>query len=228
VARAASLARVRQALEQLDAAGAADYDGVLAARAAREAALGRSLPGPKPSPTGRAGRPKHANVTDPDSRMLRSGQKFVQGYSAQAAVTGGQVIVAAQVSNAANDTTQLAPVLAEAQANLAAAGHEEPIGTVVADAGYWSTDNATLDTPVQVLIATTPATKGDIAAGDPRLTIRRTGPGGPGPGPVDHQAGRRAAGPVRGLDPPPAGPLPPPRLRPRDRACPDGRRPGRS
>lgn len=165
-------ARVRQALEQLDAAGAADYDGVLAARAAREAALGRSLPGPKPSPTGRAGRPKHANVTDPDSRMLRSGQKFVQGYNAQAAVTGGQVIVAAQVSNAANDTTQLAPVLAEAQANLAAAGHEEPIGTVVADAGYWSTDNATLDTPVQVLIATTPATKGDIAAGDPRLAIR--------------------------------------------------------
>ena len=71
-----------------------------------------------------------------------------------------------------NDTTQLAPVLAAAQANLADAGHPGTIGTVVADAGYWSTDNATLPTSAQVLIATTPATNGDIRAGDPRLAIR--------------------------------------------------------
>jgi len=164
--------RVRQALAQLDAAGAADYASLLAERAAKEAGLGRRLRGRKPTPTGRAGKTKHANVTDPDSRMLRSGQRFVQGYNAQAAVTGEQVIVAAQVSNAANDTTQLAPVLAAAQTNLAGAGHLGGIGTVVADAGYWSTDNATLQSTAQVLIATTPATKGDIQVGDPRLAIR--------------------------------------------------------
>jgi|GEM_PF-6116768 len=35
--------------------------------------------------------------------MLRSGsgQRFVQGYEAQAAVTGEQVVIAAQVANAA-------------------------------------------------------------------------------------------------------------------------------
>ena len=73
-------ARVREALGQLDAAGAADYESLLAERAAKEAELGRALPGRKPSPTGRTGKPRHANVTDPDSRMLRSGQRFVQGY----------------------------------------------------------------------------------------------------------------------------------------------------
>lgn len=164
--------RLREALAQLDAAGAADFESLLAERAAKEAELGRPLPGRKPTPTGRTGKRKHANVTDPDSRMLRSGQRFVQGYNAQAAVTGDQVILAAEVSNAANDTTQLAPVLAAAQTNLAEAGHPGGIGTVVADAGYWSTDNATIDTSAQVLIATTPATKGEIEVGDPRLAIR--------------------------------------------------------
>jgi transposase len=165
-------ARVREALGQLEAAGAADYESLLAERAAKEAELGRALPGRKPSPTGRAGKRKHANVTDPDSRMLRSGQRFVQGYNAQAAVTGEQVIVAAQVSNAANDTTMLAPVLAAAQDNLLAAGHVVGIGSVVADAGYWSTGNATIATSARVLIATTPATNGDIKVGDPRLALR--------------------------------------------------------
>jgi transposase len=164
--------RVREALGQLEAAGGADFESLMAERAVKEAELGRALPGRKPSPTGRTGKRKHANVTDPDSRMLRSGQRFVQGYNAQAAVTGEQVIVAAQVSNAANDTTQLAPVLAAAQANLSDAGHAAGIGTVVADAGYWSTDNATLNTTAQILIATTPATNGDVKVGDPRLAIR--------------------------------------------------------
>jgi transposase len=164
--------RLREALAQLDAAGAADFEALMAQRVAKEAELGRPLPGRKPTPTGRTGKRKHANVTDPDSRMLRSGQRFVQGYNAQAAVTGDQVILAAEVSNAANDTTQLAPLLTAAQTNLAEAEHPGVIGTVVADAGYWSTDNATIDTTAQVLIATTPATKGDIEVGDPRLAIR--------------------------------------------------------
>ncbi len=164
--------RVREALAQLDAAGAADFESLLAERAAKEAELGRALPGRKPRPTGRAGKKKHANVSDPDSRMLRSGQRFVQGYNAQAAVTGEQVIVAAQVCNAANDTTQLAPVLAAAQANLVDAGHLGGIETVVADAGYWSTGNATIDTSTRILIATMPATNGDIEVADPRLAVR--------------------------------------------------------
>jgi hypothetical protein len=39
------------------------------------------------------------NKTDPDSRMMRTqGQPTVQGYNAQAAVTRGQIIVAAEIA----------------------------------------------------------------------------------------------------------------------------------
>lgn len=164
--------RLREALRQLDADGSTDWDSYQRQRADREAQLGRKLPGRKPKPGGRRTKRGHANVTDPDSRMLRSGQRFVQGYNAQAAVTGEQVVVAAEVSNAANDTTQFQPLLTAVRDNLLAAGHADGIGTVVADAGYWSTGNALTDTDATVLIATTPATKGSITSGDPRLKIR--------------------------------------------------------
>ena len=163
--------RLREALRQLDADGSADWESYQAERAAKEAALGRKLAGRKPKPEGRAGKERHANVTDPDSRMLRTGQRFVQGYNAQAAVTGDQLIVAAEVSNAANDTTQFAPLLAATAQNLAAAGDEVGVGVVVADAGYWSTENATLPSDATLLIATVPATNG-LPADDPRVLAR--------------------------------------------------------
>ncbi len=166
-------ARLREALRQLDAQGAADWESYLAERAAKEAELGRKLSGRKPNPRGKKARDRHANVTDPDSRMLRSTQRFVQGYNAQAAVTGEQVIVAAAVTNAANDTTQLEPMLAMSATNLDASGYGGSIGTVVADAGYWSTDNATLDTDAELLIATVAATNSATDPNDPRIANRR-------------------------------------------------------
>ncbi|MGQ0804407.1 MAG: transposase, partial [Actinomycetota bacterium] len=166
-------ARLREALRQLDEAGAADWESYLAQRAAKEAELGRKLPGRKPNPAGKKARDRHANVTDPDSRMLRSNQRFVQGYNAQVAVTGEQIVVAAAVTNAANDTTQLEPMLAISAANLDAAGYQGAVGTVVADAGYWSTDNATLDTDAELLIATVAATNSATEPNDPRMQHRR-------------------------------------------------------
>jgi transposase len=166
-------ARVREALRQLEAQGSADWEAHQAKRAAREAELGRKLPGRKPKPDGRRSRERHANVTDPDSRMLRCTQGFIQGYNAQAAVSADHVVVAAEVANAANDTTQFVPMLVAATENLAAAGHDGGIGTVVADAGYWSTDNATTETDAILLIATVPATNGVITPDDPRLLARR-------------------------------------------------------
>jgi transposase len=166
-------ARVREALRQLDAQGAADWESYLAERAAKEAELGRKLSGRKPNPEGKKARDRHANVTDPDSRMLRSTQRFVQGYNAQAAVTGDQVVVAAAVTNAANDTTQLEPMLALSAANLDAAGYEGSMGTVVADAGYWSTDNATIDTAAELLIATVAASNSATDSNDRRIAKRR-------------------------------------------------------
>jgi len=146
--------RVREALAQLDAAGGADFESVMAERAVREAELGRSLPGRKPRPGGRTGKNKHANVTDPDSRMLRSGKRFVHGYNVQTAVTGEHVVVA-EVCNAANDTTQLKPRRRTWPTPATGAPTTPP-----------STPRAWL------LIATTPATSGQITVGDPRLAIR--------------------------------------------------------
>ena len=80
-------ARVREALRQLDEKGAADFESHLAGRAAREQATGHKLPGRKPVRGGKTGKERLANSTDPDSRMLRARNRFLQGYNAQAAVS---------------------------------------------------------------------------------------------------------------------------------------------
>lgn len=165
-------ARVREALRQLDAEGASDYESHLADRAAREAAAGRKLPGRKPSPQGRKGRERLANTTDPDSRMLRARNRFVQGYNAQTAVSADQVIVAAEVTNAANDSTMFEPMVRATEDNLVRAG-ATAAGTFVADTGYWNVDNVTLDTPSEVLISPMPATSAEITdPNDPRIASR--------------------------------------------------------
>ena len=164
--------RLREALRQLDAQGAADWETYMAERAAKEAAAGRKLPGRKPAADSRKGKDRHANTTDPDSRMLRARNRFVQGYNAQAAVSEDHIIVAADVTNAANDTTCFEPLALAATKNLAATG-AEPAGAFVADAGYWSTDNASLSLGADVLIAPVPATNGITDAADPRFAKRQ-------------------------------------------------------
>jgi transposase len=139
-------ARVREALRQLDEQGASDYESYLAERAAREQATGRKLPGRKPTPGGKTGKERLANPTDPDSRMLRARNRFLQGYNAQAAVSTDQVIVAAEANG---------------------------VGTFVADTGYWSVENATLATSSEVLIPPMPTTRGVTDPDDPRIQERR-------------------------------------------------------
>jgi len=81
-----------------------------------------------------------AKTSDPDSRILRDGIAYVQGYNAQAAVAEGQIIVAAELVQDTNDRHQLTPMLAKTEETLAAIGHDEQIGVCLADAGYWDTD----------------------------------------------------------------------------------------
>jgi transposase len=164
-------ARVREALRQLDEGGAADYESHLAARAAKEAELGHKLRGRKPSPEGKRGRERLANPTDPDSRMLRARNRFVQGYNAQAAVSADQVIVAAEVTNAANDSTMFETMVRASEANLATVG-AGAVQTFVADTGYWSVDNVTMATDAELLVTPLPATKGELDPDDPRLDER--------------------------------------------------------
>jgi hypothetical protein len=156
----------------LDEAGASDKETYEAARAAKEAALGRKLPGRKPSADSAKTKDRLANVTDPDSRMLRARNRFLQGFNAQAAVTGEQVVVAAEMTNAANDSTMFKPLVEAADKNLSEAGHAEAVGAYLADAGYWSTANATHPVDGEVLIKPIPATNGIVDPDDPRIAER--------------------------------------------------------
>lgn len=95
----------------------------------------RGRPRTRPSnvPEDRAQR----NVTDPESRIMKTTDGFVQGYNAQAAVdAASQIIVAQQVTNAPNDQQQLAPLVAQIKANTGRQARE-----VSADAGYCSDAN---------------------------------------------------------------------------------------
>jgi hypothetical protein len=104
---------------------------------------------------GKAKRPV-GNTTDPDSRLQRSPHGgFIQGYNAQVAVSADQIVIAAEVTPDPTDVAMLEPMLRSAQENLTAAGVEAPIEVGLADAGYWSQDNANLEVGVELLIATT-------------------------------------------------------------------------
>lgn len=68
---------------------------------------------------------------------MRSYGHAVRGYNAQLVASGEQIIIAAEVTQDANDVEQLAPMLTAARTALTAAGIDEPIRALAADAGYW-------------------------------------------------------------------------------------------
>jgi transposase len=78
------------------------------------------------------------NFTDPEAKIQKTGDGFIQGYNAQIAVDGGpaQIIVAQHVTPAAPDVQQLVPVVAAITTEL----RRKP-QSVLADAGYWSESN---------------------------------------------------------------------------------------
>jgi transposase len=88
---------------------------------------------PKPKAT--------VNTTDPDSRFVHGNGRTLQGYNAQAAATTDQVVVAAELTQQANDLQQLAPMLAAVHATLSAAGIDDRVQRLAADSGYWSIAN---------------------------------------------------------------------------------------
>jgi hypothetical protein len=80
------------------------------------------------------------NVSDPDSRNLKTTRGWVQGYNAQAVVGEGQIILAAEISVESLDTANLAPMIDSAIGELDAVGVTETPGVVLADAGDWTND----------------------------------------------------------------------------------------
>jgi transposase len=95
------------------------------------------------------------NVTDPDSRNLKTTRGWVQGYNAQAVVGEGQIVLAAEISTESLDTANLQPMIQTAVRELAGAGVGETPGIVLADAGYWKNDaiDALVSQGIQTLVA---------------------------------------------------------------------------
>jgi hypothetical protein len=81
---------------------------------------------------------RRINVTDPDARNLKTPRGWVQGYNAQAVVTGEQIVIAAEISSESQDTANLRPMITAAEEELHAAGVTDELDVVLADAGYWT------------------------------------------------------------------------------------------
>src|SRR3954447_26766617 len=93
----------------------------------------------KPYPLSRAPAGK-LNVSDPDSRNLKTTRGWVQGYNAQAVVGEGQIVLAAEISTESLDTANLQPMVETALDELARAGVAARPGVGWGGAGYWKND----------------------------------------------------------------------------------------
>ena len=77
------------------------------------------------------------NLTDPDSRLVKTTHGWIQGYNAQAAVSEDQIVLAAELTNDSGDFGHLEPMVQATEAELKRAGLSERPAVVLADAGYW-------------------------------------------------------------------------------------------
>jgi hypothetical protein len=77
------------------------------------------------------------NLSDLDSRNVKTPRGWVQGYNAQAVTTADQIVIAAEVAVASPDFGHLEPMVNAAQAELDYAGVADSLDVVLADAGYW-------------------------------------------------------------------------------------------
>jgi transposase len=146
------LAKIREAKARLEAEARARAEAEQRRRdeaQARREAEGRKRPGKEPASIKEPPEEKaQTNFTDPEARIMKQSNKgFDYSYNAQAVVDGeAQIIVAAEVTTAANDKQQAVPMARAALENLEAAGIERPRaadGTVepipnTADTGYFS------------------------------------------------------------------------------------------
>ena len=119
----------------------AEHEAKLAQREAKIAATGKKPGGKPPAPPVEGPRPDdQINLTDEDSRIMPvAGGGFDQCYNAQALVmAGAMLVVAAHVTQAANDKQQIEPMLGKVARLPAELGAPE---TLLADTGYFSAAN---------------------------------------------------------------------------------------
>ncbi len=130
--------KIRQAKAELEAEAKAAAEAELKERAqaaAKREAEGRRKGGRPAAPLSTAPDAKaQKNFTDPESRIMKSKDGFVQAYNAQIAVDAeAQIIVAHDVTQSGSDCAQLLPMTDAVEANLGRKPEQ-----MSADAGYCS------------------------------------------------------------------------------------------
>jgi len=174
--KARRIAKIEEARAALEAEAKTDAEAkarAAAERAARKGKGGRKRksestqsaqaeaprdPAPEPRPKDKAQR----NFTDPESRIMKGPDGFLQGYNAQAAVDAhAQIIVAHGLSNCSVDSGQLEPMVKAIRVNTG----RNP-AQFSADAGYCSDANlAALDNQkINAFVATGRQRHGQPAA----------------------------------------------------------------
>lgn len=129
-AKAALEAEARAAAEEETRRRAAAEDKRIAEGRRKN---GRTPAPPKAEPDGKAQR----NFTDPESRILKTRDGFVQGYNAQAAVDAtAQIIVAHGLTPGQSDQDQMVPLIDAIADDLG-----RPPKEISADSGYCSEAN---------------------------------------------------------------------------------------
>ncbi len=135
------LAKIRAAKAELEAEAKAAAEAEERRRAAAEEkriAQGRKKSGRTPAPPKREPDGKtQRNFTDPESRILKTKDGYIQGYNAQAAVDAeAQIIVAHSLTESMSDQDQLVPLIDGIKNALGRKPKEAS-----ADAGYCSEAN---------------------------------------------------------------------------------------
>ena len=118
--------------------------------------------------------PGKINVTDLDSRNVKTPRSYTQGYNAQAVVNEHQIVIAAEVTASSPDFGHLQPMIEATNKELEAVGVTETPGVVVADTGYWheqQMDNV-IGGGTSVLIPPDAGKRGDTPARVDRRTLR--------------------------------------------------------
>jgi transposase len=94
------------------------------------------------------------NVTDPDSKNVKTPRGYMQGYNAQAAANEQQIVIAAEVSADSSDFGHLEAMVNAVESELDRAGVSDSIEVLLADAGYWHQRQmeSVINKGIQVLI----------------------------------------------------------------------------
>jgi transposase len=152
--RESRLKRIREAKRALEV------------RAKEEAnATGKPAESAKPDPKAQY------NFTDPESRIMKGPDGFVQAYNVQVAVDELQLIVGQAVTQETNDKKQLLPMITTIQRQ---SGDTPP--QLLADAGYCSDENlrAIADTTIDAYISTRKQKHGERPGPCPRGPLPKT------------------------------------------------------